>query len=182
MWPRIHGIHRDLTGPRGEPTGITLLNGHSIQLPSKCMSLYSHISAAFRPHRRSFFGMVISRETYNWSVLREHCGMSPVGHLYRTPSFQESGNSAEDGGKEHCKSQRSGRMWPEDASWWGRTAVLMNSQQPRLWAEDQDRSHFTMAGGPRPLTWSLTPNLWVCKYHMLWLHNSLTALPVLHWR
>lgn len=46
--PRIHGLVD--TGPRGEPITIILLNGHSVNLPSKNLQ----VCAGLNPHPRSF--------------------------------------------------------------------------------------------------------------------------------
>lgn len=45
----------ELTGHRGEPIIIILLNGYRFKLPSKLISLYSTINAALRRHQSGFF-------------------------------------------------------------------------------------------------------------------------------
>lgn len=53
--PSQKPMTEELTGPRREPTTILLLNGESIKLLSKCLSLYLYSIAAPRPHWRNSF-------------------------------------------------------------------------------------------------------------------------------
>lgn len=52
VWPEP--MAGALRGPRGKPTALILLNGHSIKLYSEFVFLSMYVKAALRLHQRRF--------------------------------------------------------------------------------------------------------------------------------
>lgn len=67
IWSRTHNW-----SPRAEPITVILLNGNSIKLPSKYLSLYSYCTVALRFHHRHFCAVGgVNTETHNRSKCRK---------------------------------------------------------------------------------------------------------------
>lgn len=61
-------VTRQVTGPKGEPATIILINEHSGKMTPDDLSLHPSINESFSPHQRTFTS---SRrwltQTHNWS-------------------------------------------------------------------------------------------------------------------
>lgn len=63
----------ELTSTRFEPVTIIMLDGHSINLFSKLVTLYPSVTTAPDPNQRNCFVpcKVVNTEIHNWSQYRE---------------------------------------------------------------------------------------------------------------